>query len=307
MSKLNTYYYFKENLTPTPKTYFIPKKKKQLDYEFILQKFILLKKPVVIKPEDGVGAEYIFYFESESQLKRFFLNYPHKIENRRNFILQEFVEGKDLSASLIGFPCTKDSDLKDPLLLSINSQNIDIKNSNHESEYFGGTTPIESYNKVKNNLNHILGKTNFTGIKGYFGVDFIWSPHSKLYFIEINPRLTTSYIGLRNVINYNPAKLILDSILHNFNDYEIKHIHNSIFSRIEMDYNEKLQNEEIDEDLLLKFVREIPEIVTPPISFNKSNHFTCFIATKSKNISESKERLNDIKKILNRFGFENIK
>ena len=307
MSKMNTYYFFKENKATTPKTYLIPKRKKQLDNEFILQKFNTLKKPVVIKPEDGVGAESIYYFESQYQLKRFFLNFPHKIESRRKYIIQEFIEGKDLSMSLIGVPYTKDSQFKEPLLLSINSQNIDIKNSNFESEYYGGTTPIENYKEVKNNLNAILEKINFSEVTGYFGIDFIRSSDAKLYFIEINPRLTTSYIGLRNVINHNPAKLIFNSKLNCIDDYEIKYLNHSTFLRIEMDYNEKIQNEEISEDLTQKFMRKIPEFVTPPISLNKSNHFTSFIATKSKNLSESKKRMHEIKNILKRFGFENIK
>lgn len=307
MSKLNTYYFFKENKATTPKTYLIPKRKKLLDNEFILQKFNRLKKPVVIKPEDGVGAESIYYFESQYQLKRFFLKFPHKVEYGRKYIIQEFIEGKDLSMSLIGRPYTRDSQFKGPLLLSINSQNIDIKNSNFKSKYYGGTTPIENYMDVKNNLNAILEKINFSDVTGYFGIDFIRSSDAKLYFIEINPRLTTSYIGLRNVINHNPAKLIFNSKLNCIDDYEIKYLNHSTFLRIEMDYNEKIQNEEISEDLTQKFMRKIPEFVTPPISLNKSNHFTSFIATKSKNLSESKKRIHEIKNILKRFGFENIK
>jgi predicted ATP-grasp superfamily ATP-dependent carboligase len=307
MSKMNTYYFFKENKVLTPKTYMIPKRKKQLDNVFIFQKFNILNRPVVIKPEDGVGAESIYYFESQSQLKHFILNFRHKVEVGRKYLIQEFIEGKDLSTSLIGVPHTKDSPIIDPLILSINSQNIDIKNTNYESGYYGGATPIENYEEVKNNLKVILEKINFSDISGYFGVDFISSTDAKLYFIEINPRLTTSYIGLRNVINHNPAKLILDSKLNCFNDYEVKYLNHSLFLRIEMDYDEKIQNEEINEELSQKFIRKIPEFVTPPISLNKSNHFTSFIATKSKNLSESKKRMEEIKNMLRGFGFKNIK
>jgi predicted ATP-grasp superfamily ATP-dependent carboligase len=307
MSKLNTYNFFRENNVATPKTYLIPWKKKQLDNDFILQKFNKLKKPVVIKPEDGVGAESIFYFESLYQLKRFFLKFKNKIESRRKYIIQEFIEGDDLSASLIGENYIYDSQYKDPLLLSINSQNIDIKNIDYESEYYGGTTPIENIEVMKNKLTSMLEKINFSDISGYFGIDFIKSPNGKLHFIEINPRLTTSYIGLRNVLNYNPIKLILDSKLNCLNDNEIKYLNHSLFSRIEMNYNEKLHNEEISEEILEELMSIIPEFVTPPISLNKSNHFTSFIATKSKNLSESKKRIQQILNTLKAFGFKNIK
>jgi predicted ATP-grasp superfamily ATP-dependent carboligase len=307
MSKFNTYYFFKGNKTTAPKTYLIPIRKKQLDIDFILQKFNILKKPIVIKPEDGIGAESIYYFETQYQIKHFFQEFRHKVEYGRKYIIQEFIEGKDLSASLIGVPYIMDSQIKNPLLLSINAQNVNIKNSNYYSEYYGGYTPIENYQKTKNNLSLMLEKINFSEFSGYFGIDFIRTTDSKLYFIEINPRLTTSYIGLRNVINQNPAKLILDSKLNCLKHYEVKYLHHSLFSRVEMDFNEKINNEEFSEELIDSLVRKIPEFVTPPISFNNSNHFTCFIATKSKDLSTSKERMNDIKKSLGKLGFENIK
>jgi len=307
MSKLKTFYFFKENRAPSPKTYSIPMRKKQLDSDFVLQKFKILKKPMVIKPEDGVGAESIYYFETQSQIKHFFQEFKHKVESGRKYILQEFIEGKDLSASLIGGPYIMESQVKNPLLLSINEQNVDIKNSEYFSEYYGGYTPTENYQKTSNNLRLMLEKINFSEFSGYFGIDFIRSNDSNIYFIEINPRLTTSYIGLRNVINQNPAKLILDSKLNNLTYYEIKYFYHSLFSRIEMDYNEKIYSEGINEELIHKLVKEIPEFITPPISLNNSNHFTCFVATKSKNLSESKERMHEIKRELKSIGFENIK
>ncbi|GAG78582.1 unnamed protein product, partial [marine sediment metagenome] len=199
MSKLKTSYFFKDNKAPTPKTYLIPIRKKQLDIDFIIQTFNIMKKPVVIKPEVGVGAESIYYFETEYQIKHFFQEFKHEVESGRNFIIQEYIEGKDLSVSLIGVPYIMDSQIKNPFVLSINAQNVDIKNSLYTSEYHGGYTPIENYQKTKNNLSLVIKKINFSEFSGYFGIDFMRTKDSKLFFIEINPRLTTSYIGLRNV------------------------------------------------------------------------------------------------------------
>jgi predicted ATP-grasp superfamily ATP-dependent carboligase len=36
--------------------------------------------------------------------------------------------------------------------------------------------------------------------------------NDKIYVVEINPRLTTSYVGLHEAIGHNPAKIILESI-----------------------------------------------------------------------------------------------
>ena len=44
---------------------------------------------------------------------------------------------------------------------------------------------------------------------GFVGVDFIATPRGP-QVLEVNPRLTTSYAGLRESIGINPARLVLD-------------------------------------------------------------------------------------------------
>ena len=47
-----------------------------------------------------------------------------------------------------------------------------------------------------------------TGLWGYIGVDLIIAKTGAIV-VEINPRLTTSYVGLRRSLSLNPAELIL--------------------------------------------------------------------------------------------------
>jgi predicted ATP-grasp superfamily ATP-dependent carboligase len=48
----------------------------------------------------------------------------------------------------------------------------------------------------------------------YVGVDVIIdTQNDSLYVIDINPRLTSSYVGLREAMACNPAKLILSCVL----------------------------------------------------------------------------------------------
>ena len=47
------------------------------------------------------------------------------------------------------------------------------------------------------------------GLWGYCGVDFI-EPGSAPMVLEVNPRLTTSYAGLRDATGLNVAQLVLD-------------------------------------------------------------------------------------------------
>lgn len=49
----------------------------------------------------------------------------------------------------------------------------------------------------------------FPGLWGYCGVDFIETAGGPVV-VEVNPRLTTSYAGLRRAVGLNPAKLVLD-------------------------------------------------------------------------------------------------
>lgn len=63
-----------------------------------------------------------------------------------------------------------------------------------------------------------------TGLLGYVGVDLIMTDEGAVV-IDINPRLTTSYAGLRQSLSLNPAELIL-SIWQNGTMHEV---HNKQF------------------------------------------------------------------------------
>ena len=47
------------------------------------------------------------------------------------------------------------------------------------------------------------------GLSGYIGVDLIVAATGEVIVVEINPRLTTAYVGLRRSILKNPAPYIL--------------------------------------------------------------------------------------------------
>jgi tyramine---L-glutamate ligase len=47
------------------------------------------------------------------------------------------------------------------------------------------------------------------GLAGYVGVDLMVG-ESGMTVLEINPRLTTSYVGMHAAIGDNPARMVLD-------------------------------------------------------------------------------------------------
>jgi len=307
-SKIKTFHFFKKMNVLTPQTFIIPFKNNFLNTDFIIKKYHDLKRPIVIKPNDGVGAESIFYFENEGQISKFFQEYHEKIDCSRNYILQEFIEGEDLSASLIGYSSDLKHQQTKPSILSINSQEINIKNKNRESEYFGGTTPVVEHEEIIADLSEILEKFNFPGLRRYHGLDFIRKKDKSIHFIEINPRLTTSYIGVRNIIDKNPVSIILNSLLHESEDIEINRIRHSTFLRFELKYTENDKTHDIRDNVIPNLMDAIPEFVTPPISFDalekKSVNFSCFIATREKTFQKSSERIQDIAKYLKKMNFK---
>ncbi|TET58378.1 MAG: ATP-grasp domain-containing protein [Promethearchaeota archaeon] len=302
-SKIKTYNFFKKNKVFTPRTYKIPytNNKLLLDVDFIIQKYRELRCPIVIKPEDGVGAESIYYFENENHIVDFCSNSDRIIDTNRTFILQEYIKGRDLSSSLIGI---SNLDMN-PIILSVNSQEIIIKNL--KSEYFGGYTPLENYEEIKKKLSFVIKSMDLSKIEGYFGIDFIEKQTNSFHFIEINPRLTTSYIGVRNIINLNCAELILKSKLNILSTPEIKLLNHSYFTRLDF-YCDEFENMEVfSEELMPKLMKLIPEFVTPPISLDGSNQYSCFIATKTKNLHSSKMRVRNIIQSLKSRNFKIIK
>jgi predicted ATP-grasp superfamily ATP-dependent carboligase len=58
-------------------------------------------------------------------------------------------------------------------------------------------------------------KKAIPGLIGYWGADMILTDSNALTLVEINPRLTTPYIELSKLVTENPAKCILDAVLHN--------------------------------------------------------------------------------------------
>ncbi|MFQ6120170.1 MAG: ATP-grasp domain-containing protein, partial [Methanosarcinales archaeon] len=136
----------------------------------------------VIKPRFGCASEDTIISE-EFLLKD-------------QYITTEFIEGESVSASIIRG--------KHSLLLSINKQLIEFKNS--EIMYNGGIVPYETA-RNKEIIDTAIRTANILDCKGYIGIDMVLG--DKIYVVDVNPRPTTSIIGINRVINYEIGDLIL--------------------------------------------------------------------------------------------------
>jgi len=311
-SKLETYKYFIANKVNTPKTYKIPLKGGEMDVDFILQKFDQLGSSIIMKPEDGAGSELLFHFTTKDQILQLFERPKAKLDTARSYIVQEYIDGDDLSISIINRTNPEKTDAMDQIILSLNTQNVQNLDPNKDSLYLGGYTPVENYKVLRNKFEKILKSMDLKSFQGYFGIDFIKKADNSIYFIEINPRLTTSYIGIRNILDYNPIEFLFNQYKSKFELTKLEPNKFSHFTRLELKYSGNKSFKHIMKAIIPKLMKLVPEIVTPPIALQSSNTkheliYSCFISTKAKNSMSSNRRISQIMKILNKFDFIVIK
>ncbi len=162
-----------------------------------LQILKTLPLPLVLKPVDGAGSSYTYVIRSQQQLERVW----HSIAAEKPapfFLAQEYLRGNAASVSLIVSPGSA-------LPLSLNQQLLEVGETIH---YAGSTVGLA--HPLAQEAVELAEKacTLFPGLCGYVGVDMVLTPEGAV-LMEINPRITTSYLALRRAIDTNLAWLIL--------------------------------------------------------------------------------------------------
>jgi len=156
----------------------------------------------VAKPEDGAGCEGIRLFDSLLDLK----NWMAQDERYLHYLAQPYQPGVAASFSML---CRNGK----AWLLSCNQQHIECDDGrfNLAGVTVNGMLPYwQRFETIARKIAKMLPDA-----LGYIGVDVIVEPETnKIYVLEINSRLTTSYVGMREALNSNPAKLILDCVLN---------------------------------------------------------------------------------------------
>jgi tyramine---L-glutamate ligase len=161
--------------------------------------------PVVVKPVHGAGCIGVFKACDEADVRAAMVADAKLQFANDELLVQEFIEGEQLSASAIA---TKES----CYLLGINEQFIALQQPNEiPSKYAGGIVgPIhpESWETCSSIACTIA--TEFS-LEGYFGFDFILDAQDVVVVVEINPRLTTSFVGLKILHGISVLRFIAGS------------------------------------------------------------------------------------------------
>lgn len=146
----------------------------------------------VVKPRDGCGTQAIQTFTDFREARK---------SLNQNSIMQGMIPGRSVSISLI-------SSGNSQTFLPAVSQSI----SKDLSEYAGGCGPLE--NKAQRRITALAARAVAAmppTARGFVGLDLILGETpSDDCVIEINPRLTTSYVGLREMIHGNLAARLFD-------------------------------------------------------------------------------------------------
>ncbi len=146
----------------------------------------------VIKPDDGIGAENIQVVKGSKLV-------DVDAENT-NLIVQPRLDGDHLSLSCL---CKEGQ----AWLLSVNRQLI--TRSDNSFEFTGCEVNISTVDDE--NMRCLINQVamSMPGLWGYIGIDLIITPQGELVVMEINPRLTTSYAGIKKATGMNVSALVL--------------------------------------------------------------------------------------------------
>jgi tyramine---L-glutamate ligase len=191
-SKLATYQFLKQAGLATIETYLYAEwcKAKQCKW--------------LAKPDDGAGCEETVCFDTAEELEHWL------VQNRKidTHVIQPFIAGDSASISCVMHHGKAD-------VLSCNQQLIEIEGN--EVVYLGclvnGMRQYrQSFEVLANKIAQLL-----PDLIGYVGIDVIVhheaAEPAQITVVEINPRLTTSYVGLNEATGYNPAELILNTMM----------------------------------------------------------------------------------------------
>jgi predicted ATP-grasp superfamily ATP-dependent carboligase len=153
--------------------------------------------PIVVKPARGAACEAVSLARNARELRKA-IRLARLAAGREPVLLQAHIRGAAASVSLL-------ADGRRAVALAANSQAI---RGSRPFSYRGGRTPLG--HPLAGRALEIARRTceAWPGLRGYVGVDLVLT-RSEAFVIEVNPRLTTAYLGVRSVIDENVAAMAI--------------------------------------------------------------------------------------------------
>ena len=155
--------------------------------------------PIVVKPARGAGCRGVALVRNGRELCQA-IDVARDRRGKGAVLLQQYVAGAAASVSLL-------SDGSRSVALSVNGQAI---RTLHAFSYRGGRVPFDHPLATRAAATAIRACEALPGLRGYVGVDLVLT-RSEAIVIEVNPRLTTAYVGVRSALDANVADLALSA------------------------------------------------------------------------------------------------
>jgi predicted ATP-grasp superfamily ATP-dependent carboligase len=150
---------------------------------------------IVVKPDDGAGCQETRLFLDRTRLRLWLREH-----RRAAWVFQPFLHGAALSLSVL---CRDQR----ALLLACNRQHISISDERFEFSGVSVNAIADRDGRYARLASAVIRA--LPGLWGYVGIDVIDTAAGPVV-VEVNPRLTTSYAGLRRALGINAARLVLE-------------------------------------------------------------------------------------------------
>jgi len=152
----------------------------------------------VVKPKEGVGCLSTYLVTNKALFEELMLQIECK-----DYIFQPYIEGEALSLSCLFkdragwlLCCNRQKMLNEQNQFKLSACEVNIKTEN-----------LAQYQNLVDQVSAAI-----PGLWGYVGIDIIQPKEAKPLILEINPRLTTSYVGIHQAIGVNVAQVVLEMI-----------------------------------------------------------------------------------------------
>jgi predicted ATP-grasp superfamily ATP-dependent carboligase len=234
--------------------------------------------PVLFKPIKGEGCSGMSVASAESEVDAAVSKVKSQSLDER-FLVQEFVEGQAASISVL-------ATANAALPISLNEQLVNLAAPNRNSSYDGGAVPFEHpfCNEALGLAEQVAER--FSGLRGYFGVDVILTEAGPV-IVDVNPRLTTSFVGLSCCAGLNLSEAILNAVLHEKLPPAMFFQGTACFEKLRMPTPNA-------DDLQGFYVQK--EIVSPPFPVAGFHDACALVLCKGNTVEEAAERLEESKK-----------
>ncbi len=218
--------------------------------------------PLVFKPLDGVSCGGLSLVKDDDNIGDAVKKVAHESMSRQ-FIAQKAIRGKAASACVIstGYKA---------VAVTLNRQLVTLASPDEESGYYGGAAPFDHSLEKEALETAERAVEGVGGLKGYVGVDMILTEEEAMV-LEVNPRLTTSYVGLRRVVNFNPAEAIVDAVIGRELPKNVQSRGYCFFSKVEIPPRPQIITE----------TYKMEDVISPPFPIEENKSAYALVATVS--------------------------